>query len=87
MVRNPKENSMATAPRSARTTAGTSSGARPAGDPNETTQDLAADLARLREDVAKLAAQLQAVGEQSMKTARRAATERSTSFAPRARRR
>lgn len=72
---------MATAPRSARQTTGTSSagtgpGARPAGDPNETAQDLAADLARLREDVAKLAAQLQAIGEQSVRTARRAATEK-----------
>jgi ElaB/YqjD/DUF883 family membrane-anchored ribosome-binding protein len=74
-VRNPKENSMATSPRSARQTAGTGSGTT-AGNPNDTAQDLAADLARLREDVAKLAAQLQAIGEQSVKTARRAATEK-----------
>jgi len=58
---------MATAPRSGKTAAG---------DPKETTQDLAADLALLREDVARLATQLQALGEQSVRTARRAASEK-----------
>lgn len=38
-------------------------------------EDLEAEIAQLREDLAKLAAQLQATGEHSYSTARRAATE------------
>lgn len=40
-----------------------------------TQQDLEADVARLREDVSKLAEQLAVTGQHSYKTARRAASE------------
>jgi len=51
--------------------------ARSAKEPNGpvTTEDLQADIARLKEDIAALTKQLAATGEQSMKTARRAASE------------
>lgn len=64
---------MATASRPGKTAAADPDAA---GDPRETAQALAADIARLREDVARLAAQLQAVGEQSVRGARRAAGEK-----------
>lgn len=38
-------------------------------------EDMEAEIARLREDVARLAAQLQATGEHSMSAAKRAASE------------
>lgn len=60
---------MATAPRSGKIAAAS-------GGPEDTAQDLAADLALLREDVARLASQLQSLGEQSVRTAKRAATEK-----------
>lgn len=41
----------------------------------ETPQDLAADVAKLREDLAKLAAQMSAIGKQSINTAKHAAAE------------
>jgi len=64
---------MATTPRP-----GKSAAADPGttGDPKDTAQDLAADLALLREDVARLASQLQALGGQSVRTAKRAASEK-----------
>ena len=62
---------MATAPRP-----GTMAGKTTAGDARETTENLAADVARLRDDVRKLTEQIQALGEQSMRTAKRAATEK-----------
>jgi len=51
--------------------------ARSAKEPNGpvTTEDLQADIARLKDDIATLTKQLAATGEQSMKTARRAASE------------
>lgn len=64
---------MATTPRPGKSAA---ADPRAAGDPKDTAQDLAADLALLREDVARLAAQLQALGEQSVRTAKRAASEK-----------
>jgi ElaB/YqjD/DUF883 family membrane-anchored ribosome-binding protein len=51
-------------------------GAKGAGNERKaTTEDLEADIARLREDIAKLAKQFTAAGEHSMNAARRAATE------------
>jgi len=43
--------------------------------PDMTRQDLEADIARLKDDLAKLASQFASLGEQSVHTARRAASE------------
>lgn len=43
--------------------------------PKQTAQDLAADVAKLREDLAKLAKEIGTLGQQSMNTAKRAAAE------------
>lgn len=43
--------------------------------PKSSPEDMEAEIARLREDIAKLTAQLQAAGEHSMSAARRAASE------------
>jgi len=52
----------------------TAKSAKGPGDP-VTTEDLQADIARLKEDIATLTRQLAATGEQSVKTARRVAAE------------
>jgi len=48
--------------------------------PKQTTQDLAADIAKLREDMARLAKDMASLGQQSMNTAKRAATEGAGQF-------
>lgn len=45
-------------------------------DAKDSARDMAADIARLRDDMAKLASDIAALGQRSVKTARRAATER-----------
>lgn len=42
---------------------------------NDATQDIAADIARLREDIARLANEVSGLGRQSVNTAKRAASE------------
>jgi len=42
----------------------------------DASQDVAADIARLREDMAKLASEIAALGQKSVRTARRVAAER-----------
>ena len=46
----------------------------------DASQNLAADIARLREDMARLANEIAAVGQQSVKAAKRAASERAEEF-------
>jgi ElaB/YqjD/DUF883 family membrane-anchored ribosome-binding protein len=60
---------MATSPRSA---ASSSTG----NGPKDSAQDIAADLAQLREDISRLAAEIKALGEKSARTARRAAADK-----------
>jgi ElaB/YqjD/DUF883 family membrane-anchored ribosome-binding protein len=47
----------------------------PGGERKVTTEDLEADIARLRDDIAKLAKQFAAMGESSVNAARRAAND------------
>jgi ElaB/YqjD/DUF883 family membrane-anchored ribosome-binding protein len=58
-----------------RATPGSRPGTPDTDAPKQTAQDLAADVAKLREDLAKLASQMSTLGKQSLNTAKHAAAE------------
>lgn len=71
---------MATSPRSTSSAGAQASSASGARRPDtdatkEAAQDIAADVAKLREDIARLASEIASLGRQSMNTAKRAAAE------------